>query len=238
MVNLIFRTVIVYSLLIITLRCMGQKQAGQLQAHEMVVTLLIAEIATVPIDDNDTPLLFGILPALILALMCSFINYLCRKSLHIRTYLCGTPSVLIHNGALQYQEINRIGYPLTDLMEQLRIAGQTDITSIQYAILETNGQLSVLPYADQAPLTPAQASLVVTDAAFYSAVLIDGCFHKSGLAHLHLSADALRKFIHRFGYSSPKEVLIMTISDTGDVFLQDRAGNTHTATLSMECSHA
>ena len=116
MVNLIFRTVIVYSLLIITLRCMGQKQAGQLQAHEMVVTLLIAEIATVPIDDNDTPLLFGILPALILALMCSFINYLCRKSLHIRTYLCGTPSVLIHNGALQYQEINRIGYPLTDLM--------------------------------------------------------------------------------------------------------------------------
>ena len=231
MFNIVLKTSIVYIVLFLALRIMGQKQAGQLQPYEIVVTLLIAEIAATPMDDPGTPLIYGLIPSITLLLLYAFINYLCLKSKAMRVFMCGKPSILIHNGKILYDEIKKVGYNLNDLMEQLRMSGQTDISSIHYAVLETNGQLSVLPYASQSPLTPKQMGISATDPSFYSAVLLDGRFNTSGLSNLKTDPVKLKKFIADLGYHSPHEILLLTISDNGEVFLQDKAGNTYTAQL-------
>lgn len=231
MINIILKTSIIYIILFFALRIMGQKQAGQLQPYEIVVTLLIAEVAATPMDDPGTPLIYGFIPAITLLLLYALINYLCLKSKVMRVFMCGKPSILIHNGKILYSEIKKIGYNLNDLMEQLRISEQTDISSIHYAVLETNGQLSVLPYASQAPLTPKQMGISATDPSFYSAVLLDGRFNTSGLSNLRTDPIKLKKFIIGLGYRSPREILLLTVSDNGEVFLQDKAGHTHTAQL-------
>ena len=231
MFNIVLKTSIVYIVLFLALRIMGQKQAGQLQPYEIVVTLLIAEIAATPMDDPGTPLIYGLIPSITLLLLYAFINYLCLKSKAMRVFMCGKPSILIHNGKILYDEIKKVGYNLNDLMEQLRMSGQTDISSIHYAVLETNGQLSVLPYASQSPLTPKQMGISATDPSFYSAVLLDGRFNTSGLSNLKTDPVKLKKFITDLGYHSPHEILLLTISDNGEVFLQDKAGNTYTAQL-------
>ena len=123
-------------------------------------------------------------------------------------------------------------------MEQLRLAGQTDIESIHYAVLETNGQLSVLPYASQSPVTPRQMRLSVSDPSFYSAVLLDGRWNISGLSNLQTDPKKLSRFLKTLGYRSPREILLLTLSDNGEIFLQDRQGQTYSAQLQKGYFHA
>ena len=237
MLNIVLRTAIVYVVLFFAMRIMGQKQAGQLQPYEIVVTLLIAEVAATPMDDPGTPILYGLIPAITLLLLYSLFNFVCLKSKRMRLFLCGRPSILIHDGKLLSQEIRRIGYNLNDLMEQLRLAGQTDIESIHYAVLETNGQLSVLPYASQSPVTPRQMRLSVSDPSFYSAVLLDGRWNISGLSNLQTDPKKLSRFLKALGYHSPREILLLTLSDNGEIFLQDRRGQTYSAQLQKGYFH-
>ena len=232
MLNIVLRTAIVYVVLFFAMRIMGQKQAGQLQPYEIVVTLLIAEVAATPMDDPGTPILYGLIPAITLLLLYSLFNFVCLKSKRMRLFLCGRPSILIHDGKLLSQEIRRIGYNLNDLM------GQTDIESIHYAVLETNGQLSVLPYASQSPVTPRQMRLSVSDPSFYSAVLLDGRWNISGLSNLQTDPKKLSRFLKALGYRSPREILLLTLSDNGEIFLQDRRGQTYSAQLQKGYFHA
>ena len=146
MANLIFRTIMIYLILIFAMRLMGKKQAGQLQPYELVITLIISEVASTPMDDPGTPLFYGLIPALTLLLLHFIFTFIALKSKRMRGLLCGKPSILIHEGRIDIQELKRQRYSLNDLIEQLRLAGYTCIPGIHYAILETNGQLSVLPY--------------------------------------------------------------------------------------------
>ena len=183
-------------------------------------------------DNPGTPLFFGLVPAATLILLYYLLSFLCLKSHKTRMFICGAPSILIHNGKVQYSEIKRIGYNMNDMVEQLRLKGQTRIADIHYAILETNGQLSVLPFGSKAPATPEDMGLEVEErATLCSAVVLDGHFHPPALHRLHLDERKVKKLLHTLGFSNPRDVVILTVSESGDVFVQDKSGSTRSIRL-------
>lgn len=232
MLNIILKTAIIYIVLFFAMRVMGQRQSGQLQPYELVITLIIAEVAATPMDNPGTPLFYGLVPAGTLILLYYIISFICLKSRKARTFICGTPTILIHNGKVQYSEIKRIGYNLNDMVEQLRLKGETSIPDIHYAILETNGQLSVLPFGSKKPATPSDMNLEVPEKnTLCSAVVLDGRFNPPTMQRLNLDEQKAKKLLHTLGYSDLKEVVILTLSEEGDVFVQDKGGSTRSMTL-------
>lgn len=231
MFNVILKTLILYVVIIFAMRLMGKKQAGQLQPYEFVITLLLAEVASTPMDSPGTPLTYGLVPLITLLLLYYGFSFLCNKSKKLRTLFCGKPSILIHNGKLLAKEIRKMGYSLNDLIEQLRLSGYTNISNIQYAVLETNGQLSVLPYAAYSPVTPNDLNIDVEEDVLYAALILDGELYTQGLEQLGYDKQSITKLLHTLGFSSLKEIFIMTLSDYGDVFIQDKQGNTKSIKL-------
>ena len=231
MFNIIIKTVVIYGIIILVTRLMGKKQAGQLQPYEFVITLMIAEVASTPMDGPGIPVFYGLVPALTLLLVYFIFTFASLKSMRLRRMLCGAPSILIHNGKILRKELVKMNYSLTELLEQLRLYGNTDISSIHYAILETNGQLSVLPYASSCPATPRDLDIEVEEESMCTAVVLDGVINRDGASQLGMNDKEVKKLLHTLGFSRLKEILVCTISDRGCVFLQDTSGSTRSVSL-------
>jgi uncharacterized membrane protein YcaP (DUF421 family) len=141
----IVRTIILYLIIVLVLRLMGKRQIGQLQPFELVIILMISELAAIPSQDTGIPLIAGLLPVLVLLLLGVTISQISLKSEKARAVICGTPTVLIDKGYILEDQLRKLRYNLSDLLEQLRVKNVPDIADVEYAILETNGQLSVIP---------------------------------------------------------------------------------------------
>lgn len=226
-----FKTVIIYFVIVLVMRLMGKKQAGQLQPYELVITLMIAEVASMPMDSPGTPISYGLVPALTLLLLYFLFTIFTLKSPRLRLLLCGSPNILIHNGKILYHELRRSNYSLSDLVEQLRISGNTSIPEIHYAILETNGQLSVLPYAAHCPVTPEDLSLKTRSESPCISLVMDGELNLQGIRQQKLSPSAVERILCRLGQPKIADVLLFTLSDSGDIFLQDKQGKTQSLHL-------
>ena len=144
MLVLVIRTLILYLLVVVAIRIMGKRQIGEMQPSELVIAIMISDLASVPMQAIDIPLLAGIVPVLTLLVWEVVMSYVSLKSKKCRKYITGEPSIVIYNGHINEQELKKQRFNLNDLMEQLRIAGCPDISNVQAAVLETNGQLSVL----------------------------------------------------------------------------------------------
>ena len=151
MVIAFLRTIILYIFIIAGIRLMGKRQVGELEPSELVLALLIADLAAVPMQDFGIPLLTGLIPILTLLCITMALSVLTMKSIKFRAVLCGRPSIIVENGKLRQGEMKRNRFTVDELMEELRMKGVTDLSTVKYAILETNGQLSVLPFAAQKP---------------------------------------------------------------------------------------
>lgn len=225
MINLILRTIIIYFLLIFTMRIMGKKQAGQLQPYELVITLIISEVVSTPMDNPGTPISYGLIPALTLLLLYFIFAFATLKSRKLRLLFCGKPSILVLEGKIDMLELKRQNYSLTDLIEQMRLCGYTNFADVHYAILETNGQLSILPYNRSDKLTPQQLNLDIEEEGMCTALIIDGECHSLGIEHMKLDEKKVSKLLHILGFSSIRQILIFTLSYSGEVFIQDKQGN-------------
>ncbi len=138
------RTIISYVLVVVAVRIMGKRQVGQLEPSELVITLMISDLATIPLGHVSIPLVHGIIPILTLIVAEATISFIDLKSRRFRKMLSGTPVVIIRNGKVCEQELKKLRLNFDDLMEMLRMQGNTDITGIEYAILETSGNLSIM----------------------------------------------------------------------------------------------
>lgn len=237
MFNIIIKTFLIYIFIVAAMRLMGKKQASQLQPFELVITLIIAEVASTPMNSPGTPMLYGLVPATTLLLVYCALTFLCRKSRRLRLLLCGKPNILIRDGRLCAGELKRIGYSLDDLAEQLRIAGETNIEDIHYAILETNGQMSVLLHADGCPLTPRDIGITSSGETLYWAMALDGRARPDGMAHFGTDPQRLKKTLHTLGFADLSRVFYFSLSDTGDYFIQDADGRVKTGRLPGESVH-
>ncbi len=230
MFTVIIKTAVIYLVIVLAMRIMGKKQAGQLQPYELVITLMIADVASTPMDEAGTPISYGLVPALTLMILYFFFTFLTLRSTKLRLVLCGKPSILIHNGKILFDELKRSNYSLNDLVEQLRIFGNTSIPEIHYAILETNGALSVLPYSDHSPATPSQFSMQVDNADLFICVIADGKLNSFGLHQLNTSEKKLLSLLKNLGYKDMSELLICMLSESGEYFIQDRKGKVRSCT--------
>lgn len=148
-----FRTLIIYFIIIVCLRVMGKRQLGELQPSEFVIAILISNIATLSIEDTDIPLIGAIVPILTLMSAEVILSFVILKSGKAQKIVTGNPVVIIRNGNIDQKSMLNLRFSIEDLMSQLRISGFFDIEDVDWAIVETNGQLSVYPKSDSQPLT-------------------------------------------------------------------------------------
>ena len=175
------RTVILYLVLIASVRIMGKRQIGQMEPTEFVVAMLIADLAAVPMQDGAIPLLSGIVPLLtVLGLELTF-SFLVMKSLALRRCLCGRPVILIDNGRVLQDNLRRTRVTIEELMSHLRQKDVLDIGSVQYAILETDGNLSVFPYPQMKPAAAREAGIPVKQQSLPVTVINDGKLSREAL---------------------------------------------------------
>lgn len=168
------RTVILYLFIIVGIRLMGKRQVGELEPSELVMSLIIADLAAVPMQDYGIPLLTGLVPILALLALTMMLSVLTMRSLKFRTLLCGRPSIIIREGALDINQMHRNRLTVDELLEDLRAKGYTDPSQIWYAVLETNGTLSILPRAAQKPPNNEQLARNVPETQLPLVLVSDG----------------------------------------------------------------
>ena len=139
------RTIILYIVVVAGFRIMGKRQIGEMQPSELVVAIMISDLATIPMEDIGIPLFSGVIPIFTLIVMEILLSQLSLKNKKFRRLMTGKPNVIIHNGKILEEEMKNLRFNMDDLNEQLRIQGYTGISNINFAILETNGQLSIIP---------------------------------------------------------------------------------------------
>lgn len=231
MFNTILKTIIIYFTIVAVMRMMGKRQIAQLQPYELVLALLIAEVTAKPMDTPGTPLSYGLVSAITLMLLYFLITRISLKSDFIKKLICSKPSILISKGVISRRELTRLEYSLNDLVEQVRSKGFLDISEVEYAILETNGQLSVFPEAQKRPPTVSDLSLQIKPVNLAYAVIMDGKIQKDNLNKSGVNCEAVLKALSRVGINDIKHVFYASIHDSNQIFVQQKNGSIKHASL-------
>ena len=218
MATAFFRTVILYVLLMVGLRLLGKRQIADMEPSELVLTLIISDLAVVPMQDYGIPMINGVLPIITLLCLSMLLSFFNLKSIRFRALICGTPAVIIQNGVVNQKNMAKNRLTLDELFEQLRSQGFTDLNAVKYAVLETNGQLSILPYTKEAPITPLAADLAVKDRVTLPILVInDGHVMEDNLRASGHDKKWLTKQLSKRKLKSPREVFLMTVDEENTV---------------------
>ena len=191
------RTAVLYILLIGSVRLMGKRQIGQLEPSEFVVAMLIADLAAVPMQDNSIPLLSGIVPLLTVLGLELTVSFLVMKSVAFRRFFCGKPVILIDNGKVAQDNLRRTRVSMDELMSHLRQKDVLDVSQVQYAILETDGNLSVFPYPRHQPAPAEAAKVKVKPQSLPVTIINDGKLSREDLKRAGKDAIWLRDTLGR-----------------------------------------
>jgi uncharacterized membrane protein YcaP (DUF421 family) len=217
------RTLILYILIVIVLRLMGKRQIGQLQPSELVVALIIADLAAVPMANVGIPLISGIIPIITLFIMEELLSFISMKSERARGIISGKPSILIERGIIMEEELRRIRYNINDLLEQMRLKNFPNLEDIDYGILETSGQLSIIPKPEVKPATIKDLNIKPTVQNMPVTIIIDGRvisdnLYKIGLSNDWLSSELKINKIKSvkdvfFAYLNPEKKLVYQLNE-------------------------
>ena len=221
MFTLLIRTVILYFSMIFAMRMMGKKQVGELQPSELVISIAISDLASIPMQDMNQPLLSGLIPIITLMCMEVILSFISLKSRLFRNFFTGTPCILVSHGVVAEKELEKMRYNLSDLTEELRTAGYPDVRDVEFAILETTGSLNIIPVSDKRPLTPEDLNIKVPSSKLMFTVISDGELLKDSLKRAGHDVDWLLSKLKQKGIKSPKEVFFATVSGE-DLHIQKR----------------
>ena len=226
MITAFFRTAILYLLLIVGLRLTGKRQIGELEPIELVLTMLLSDLASVPMQDFGIPLVNGVIPIVTLLAMSMLLSCVSLRNVRFRTLICGKPAIIIRNGKLQQDAMRHNRLTLDELFEELRTQGVTDISDVKYAVLETGGQLSVLLRTVAQPATPYQLGLTYEDDVFLPTVIInDGRLLRGNLRQTGHDEAWLQAQLSENGVDAPSQVFLLSIDERGTIIcmVKDRA---------------
>ena len=211
------RTVILYLVLILVIRLMGKRQIGEMEPAEFVVTMLVANLAAIPMQDAGIPLLTGLIPILTVLGVELVLSWLMLCSGPLRRLFCGKPVLLIDNGRLLQGNLRLTRVTLDELMEELRLKGVTDLNTVRYAILETNGQLSTLLYAKDQPASARDAGQKVQEVELPITVISDGKLLSTNLAKTGKDENWVNAELRKRNCTQ-KDTLLLTVDSAGKVF--------------------
>lgn len=210
------RTTILYIVLIIVIRMMGKRQIGQMEASEFVVTMLVANLASIPMQDGDIPLYTGVVPILTVLGLELLLSSLNLRFVVFRKLLCGKPVILIENGKILRQNLLRTRVTLDELTELLRGKDVLNPDSVQYAILETNGNLSVFLYPQYQPVTVAEAGIVPEPQHLPYTIIADGYLYQENLKLSGRNEKWLEKELRKH-HANTSTTFLLTVDGGGKV---------------------
>lgn len=216
------RTLLLYTMVVIVMRIMGKRQIGELQPFELVIAIMLSELAAVPMQDTGIPLIHGIIPILTLMILEVALSYITLKSKALRKIICGTPNVLIMNGKLVERELKKLRFNLSDLMEELRISGYLNISDIEFAIMETSGKLSIIPKSDKTPISRKDMNIKQPEENLPITIIMDGEINKRNLKISGHDLRWLMDMLKKNDIRNVKECLVAIIDSDGQFFAQRR----------------
>ncbi len=215
-------TAVLYLIVVVALRLLGKRHIGDMQPSEFVVTILLSEMATIPLQDPEQPLINGIVPILVLLAYELLLSFGFIKSRLLWRLFEGKEVILVRQGAIDERALRRNRVTLNELFEMLRLAGYTDLSQIQYAIFETNGQLSVVPYEAHKAATPFSLSVTVREPGLPQILISDGKIMPRKLQKLGLNEAWLQAELSSRGIRSVKDVFVFTRDDCGNVYCAEK----------------
>ncbi len=212
------RTVILYALIIVGIRLMGKKQVGELEPTELVFAMLISDLAAVPMQDFGIPLLFGLIPIVTLLAITMALSVLSLKSIRFRNLICGRPSVIMEHGSILQNALAKNRFTVDELLEELRLQGITDLSTVKYAILENSGRVSVILYEAYQPATPDQLDLTPEEEGLPLIIISDGRVLRQNLQLRNLDQHWLQQQLTEHGHTSPTQVFLLTVDEVGRIY--------------------
>lgn len=220
MAIMLIRSVVIYICVLVVIRLMGKRQVGEMQPFEFVITLIIADLACIPMAELSVPLTHGIVPILGLLIVHFLICVLSRKFMFARYLLTGRPAIVISPKGINYKELKSLNMTLDDLMELVRGCDVFNLSEIQYAIIETNGNLCVIKKAEQEPVTREDLKVKVSQNGLPVNIIMDGKLMQENVVMTGLSSKLLNECLDKAKIKNIKDVLILTIDNNGEVFIQ------------------
>ena len=211
------RTILLYLVLLACVRFMGKRQIGQMEASEFVVAMLVADLAAIPMQDVAIPIYTGLVPILTILGAELILSWLCLRSIRLRKLLCGKPVILIENGRILQQNLLRTRVSIDEMMGHLREKDILDVRTVQYAILETNGNLSVFPYPVEVAPSAKDLSIHPKDRFLPVTIVSDGCLLDDNLRLSGRDETWLRKTLGDYR-ATVAGTWLLTVDKTGSVF--------------------
>jgi len=216
------RTGILYLLVVLTMRLMGKRQIGELQPYEFVITIMISDLASLPMQDTRLPLLQGIIPIITLLFLKTILTQIGLKFQCTRRFVDGEPCILINKGKINYSTLKKQQLNIDELLEELRLANYFNLDEIQYAILENDGQMSILPvdYNSTKKTTDSNNSLKKAEVKLPKVLISDGKINKNSLTSIDKDEKWILNLLKKHNISSIKHVLIASYDTEGNFKFQ------------------
>lgn len=215
------RAVVLYIIVLFVMRLMGKREIGQLQPFELAISIMIADLASIPMSDVGIPIFNGIVPILGLLVMHLVISYINMKSIRARAFICGKPSILINKGKIDEEMLRKERFTVNELQERLRTNNISNLGDVEYAILETNGQISVIQKPDKRNLMPEDLNIMPEYEGITYDLIVDGKIMSENIKKLGKDYKWLEKETKKLK-TTPKDVLIATINEKGNFFCQTK----------------
>ena len=233
MFTLLIRSVVVYILVLFVFRLMGKRQIGQMQPFEFVLTLILADLATIPMAENAVPVLHGIVPLLTLVVLHFFLTLITRNSDFLNRIISGKPVIVINPDGIDYNALKELNISLDDLFEAIRSCNFFSIDEVQYAIVETNGTVSVLPKKANSPLTiedigrttiSKNLKINKKETTIPVTLISEGTILKNNFKIANLDENFLKYILNKTKTKNIKDILLLTIDGNGKIFFQLKKG--------------
>ncbi len=219
---MLIRSVIIYICCLLVIRLMGKRQLGEMQPFEFVITLIIADLACIPMAELSVPLVHGIVPILTVLIVHFLICVLARKFMFARYLLTGKPAIVVSPKGINYEELKKLNMTLDDLIELMRGCDVFNFSDIAYGIIETNGSLCILKKSQAEPITREDLKVKVSQTALPVNIVMDGKLMKENMTLTGVGIGFINKCLVKANLSSIREVLILTLDNNGEVFIQGK----------------
>lgn len=216
-----FRAIILYLLVLFVMRLMGKREIGQLQPFELAISIMIADLATIPMAEIGIPIFNGIIPILGLLAMHLLISLINLKSIKAREIICGKPSILIYRGKINEQALKKERFTINELQERIRGNNVVSLGDVEYAILETSGQVTVIQKPEKRNTIPEDFNIQPEYEGIPYDLVIDGKVMNKNLQLIGKNYEWLKKEVKKF-HIKPEEALVVTLDGKGQMFCQKK----------------
>jgi len=224
MLVVFLKATVLFLVMLLVMRIMGKRQIGEMQPFELVITLVIAELACLPMNDPYIPIYYGMIPMLTLGVLHLLLSFITRKSVRARNIISGRSIIVIDKNGIRYDNLKKMNINTVDLLESVRAAGYPDFNNIAYAIFETNGKLCVIEKESENKNGSAQLPITL---------LIDGLWNTSNLAMAGVDKEDLQQAFEKNGYKKLKDILYVDVRQDGLVYINPKEGKFFTEKLKI-----